>query len=103
MSYKGSRGIDGYFVYVVPPLEGLWWQQGNDGINYSRKDTLEVISMTRPPEVASHEVYPWAVREASEKKKEDFSKVEFSGIQRGFACSVCISGLMTRNRVRLKR
>ncbi|MCD8074646.1 MAG: GyrI-like domain-containing protein [Lachnospiraceae bacterium] len=89
MSYKGSRSIDGYFAYVVPPLEGVWWQQENDGIDYSRKDTFEWISMIRLPEFVTEEVFQWAVREASEKKKEDFSKVEFFRYSEGL-CVQCM-------------
>ncbi|MCC8050165.1 MAG: GyrI-like domain-containing protein [Clostridiales bacterium] len=89
MSYKDSRSIDGYFAYVVPPLEGLWWQQENDGIDYSRKDTFEWISMIRLPEFVTEEVFQWAVREASEKKKEDFSKVEFFRYSEGL-CVQCM-------------
>lgn len=89
MSYKGSRSIDGYFAYVVPPLEGLWWQQGHDGIDYARKYTFEWISMIRLPEFVTEEVFQWAVREASEKKKEDFSKVEFFRYSEGL-CIQCM-------------
>ena len=49
MSYKGTHQIDGYFSYVVPPLEGLWWQEGIDGIDYSRKEDFQWISMIRLP------------------------------------------------------
>ena len=53
MSKKGDHQIDGYFDYVVPPLEGLWWQDGMDGadgIDYARKGDLQWISMIRLPD-----------------------------------------------------
>ena len=40
MSYKGDHKIDSYFEYVVPPLEGFWWQDGIDGVDYSDKSSL---------------------------------------------------------------
>ena len=76
MSYKGEHKIDGYFPYVVPPLEGLWYQDGSDGdIDYSRKQDLRWVSMIRLPEFVTRDEFDWAVREATERKKTDFSKV----------------------------
>lgn len=77
MSYKGSHKIDGYFEYVVPPLEGFWWQNGVDGIDYSRKDSFNWISVIRLPDFVTREEFDWAVGEATQKKKRDFSKAEF--------------------------
>ena len=77
MSYKGSHKIDGYFEYVVPPLEGLWHQEGVDGVDYAHKECFEWTSMIRLPEFVTREEFDWAVREATAKKKKDFSKVEF--------------------------
>lgn len=89
MSYKGSHKIDGYFEYVVPPLEGLWWQQGVAGIDYGKKETFQWISMIRLPEFVTREVFEWAVTEASEKKKTDFSKAEFLTLHEGL-CVQCM-------------
>ena len=89
MSYKGGKEIEGYFSYVVPPLEGLWWQQDVEGIDYAHKESFEWISMIRLPEFATKEVFDWAVREASEKKKSDFSKVEFFTYREGL-CVQCM-------------
>ena len=77
MSKKGNRRIEGYFDYVVPPLEGLWWQEGVEGIDYAQKENFQWISMIRLPEFVTKEEFDWAVKEAAEKKKMDFSKVEF--------------------------
>ena len=89
MSYKGSRDIEGYFSYVVPPLEGLWWQDGVCGVDYGRKEDFQWISMIRLPEFVTEEVFQWAVREAEAKKKTDFSKAEFLTFEEG-RCVQCM-------------
>ena len=89
MSYKGSHKIDGYFEYVVPPLEGLWWMDGIDGIDYDKKDQFRWISIIRLPDFVKKEDFDWAVAEASAKKKEDFSKVEFLTYEEGL-CVQCM-------------
>ena len=50
MSYKGSHKMEGYFPYVVPPLEGLWQQSGAKQIDYAHKENFEWISMIRLPD-----------------------------------------------------
>ena len=77
MSYKGDYKIDGYFEYVVPPLEGFWWQDGIDGMDYNRKDDMNFISVIRLPDFVTKKDFDWAIEEATKKKKKDFSKVEF--------------------------
>ena len=77
MSYKGSYKIEGYFDYVVPPLEGLWWQPGVNGVDYRNKDSFHWISLIRLPDFVTKKDFEWAIAEAAKKKKEDFSKVEF--------------------------
>ena len=77
MSKMGKHKLEGYFDYVVPPLEGLWWQEGVHGVDYSRKEDFQWISLIRLPEFVTKEVFEWAVREATEKKQRDFSAVEF--------------------------
>lgn len=90
MSYKGTHQIKGYFPYVVPPLEGLWHQKGSvSGFDYSRKSDLCWISMIRLPEFVTKDVFDWAVKEASEKKKTDFSSVEFFTYNEGL-CVQCM-------------
>jgi len=90
MSYKGSHKIQGYFEYVVPPLEGLWWQEGKtDGIDYTQKDQFHFISMMRLPDFVTKEEFDWAIQEATQKKKKDFSKVEFLTYDEG-ACVQCM-------------
>lgn len=89
MSYKGSHRIEGYFPYVVPPLEGLWWQDGITGIDYSHKENFRWISMIRLPEFVTKEEFDWAVREAEEKKQTDFSPAEFFTYHEGL-CVQCM-------------
>lgn len=89
MSDKGHHKINGYFSYVVPPLEGLWQQSGCDRIDYSRKEDFEWISMIRLPEFVTREEFDWAIREAAQKKQSDFSKVEFFSYREGL-CVQCM-------------
>ena len=77
MSKKGDRQIEGYFDYVVPPLEGFWWQEGVEGVDYAHKENFHWISVIRLPDFVTREDFDWAVKEAERKKKTDFSKVEF--------------------------
>ncbi len=83
MSKMGSRQIEGYFDYVVPPLEGFWWQEGTAGIDYSRKEDFQWISVIRLPDFVKQEDFRWAVEEARRKKGQDFSKVEFLTVEEG--------------------
>ena len=88
MSKKGGRQIEGYFDYVVPPLEGLWWSE-NGEVNYAHKEAFHFISMIRLPEFVTRADFDWAVAEATRKKKTDFSKVEFFHYEEG-RCVQCM-------------
>ncbi len=77
MSKKGEHKILGYFDFVVPPLEGLWWMRDDSKIDYSHKENFSWISMIRLPDFVTPKELDWAVKTASEKKKKDFSKVKF--------------------------
>lgn len=88
MSNKGGRQIEGYFDYVVPPLEGLWWSE-NGEVNYAHKEAFHFISMIRLPEFVTRADFDWAVAEATCKKKTDFSKVEFFHYEEG-RCVQCM-------------
>jgi hypothetical protein len=89
MSYKTSHKIEGYFQYVVPPLEGFWWQDGIDGLDYNKKEDMEFISMIRLPDFVTKEEFDWAISEAKNKKKQDFSKVEYLIYDEGL-CVQCM-------------
>lgn len=88
MSYKGSYKIKGYFEYVVPPLEGLWYQEGIDGMDYSKKDKFNWISIIRLPDFVTKEDFDWAISEATKKKKQDYSKVEFFTYDEGLCVQI---------------
>ena len=89
MSYKGTHKIEGYFQYVVPPLEGFWWQDNVIGIDYSQKEKFQWIAVIRLPDFVTKEEFGWAVEEATKKKKEDFSKVEYFAYEEGM-CVQCM-------------
>ncbi len=89
MSQKGSHQIEGYFDYVVPPLEGFWKQEGVLGVDYAHKESFEWISVIRLPDFVTKEDFDWAVEEATKKKKQDFSKVEFFPYDEGL-CVQCL-------------
>lgn len=77
MSKKSSHKIKGYFDYVVPPLEGFWWQDGVDGIDYAHKENFNWISVIRLPDFVTEDDFRWAVNEAAEKKNRIFLKWNF--------------------------
>ena len=83
MSYKTDRRIEGFFEYVVPPLEGFWWQDGVDGIDYKNKASFRWISVIRLPDFVTEEDFRWAVETAQNKKKLDCSSAEFLTIDEG--------------------
>ena len=89
MSKKGSRQIEGFFDYVVPPLEGFWWQDGVSGVDYARKEKFNWISVIRLPDFVTKADFDWAIEEATRKKKTDFSKVEFMQVDEGL-CVQCM-------------
>ena len=89
MSKMGDRRIEGYYDYVVPPLEGFWWQDGVVGIDCARKQAFEWISVIRLPDFVTEDDVAWAVREAAAKKKQDFSRVEFFTYDEGL-CVQCM-------------
>ncbi|MBO7372713.1 MAG: GyrI-like domain-containing protein [Oscillospiraceae bacterium] len=89
MSKKGDHRIDGYFDYVVPPLEGFWWQDGVTEIDYAHKEDFKWISVIRLPDFVTRDEFAWAVEEATRKKKTDFSKAEFLTYDEGM-CVQCM-------------
>ena len=83
MSYKTDRKIEGFFEYVVPPLEGFWWQEGVEGVDYSDKSAFHWISVIRLPDFVTRVDFEWAVQTAAAKKKMDCSSAEFLTIEEG--------------------
>lgn len=88
MSYKTDYKIEGFFEYVVPPLEGFWWQDGINGVDYGNKDGFNWISLIRLPDFISEKDFSWAVKTASTKKKIDCSKAEFFSVEEGLCVQV---------------
>ena len=88
MSYKTDRRIEGFFDYVVPPLEGFWWQDGVKGIDYDKKDRFNWISVIRLPDFIKKDDFEWAVKTAAEKKKIDCSSAEFITVNEGICVQI---------------
>lgn len=88
MSYKGDYEIEGFFDYVVPPLEGFWWQDDVDGVDYTDKSSFKWISVIRLPDFVKKEDFDWAVLEASRKKKMDCSRAEFYTVEEGLCVQI---------------
>lgn len=88
MSYKTDYKIEGFFEYVVPPLEGFWWQENVSGVDYGNKDSFNWISVIRLPNFITKTDFEWAVENASKKKKLDCSKAEFITIDEGLCVQI---------------
>lgn len=88
MSYKTDYKIEGFFEYVVPPLEGFWWQDNIDGINYTDKASFNWISVIRLPDFITQKDFEWAVETATKKKKLDCSSAEFMTINEGLCIQI---------------
>lgn len=88
MSYKTDYRIEGFYEYVVPPLEGFWWQEGIDGVDYSDKSAFCWISVIRLPEFVTKKDFDWAVETAAKKKKLDCSNAEFLTIDEGLCVQI---------------
>lgn len=88
MSYKSDYKIEGFFEYVVPPLEGFWWQDNVDGVDYSDKSTFHWISVIRLPDFVTQEDFNWAVQTATKKKKLDCSSAEFLTVDEGLCVQI---------------
>ncbi|MGD1817145.1 MAG: GyrI-like domain-containing protein [Pleomorphochaeta sp.] len=88
MSYKTDYKIDGFFQYVVPPLEGFWWQEGIKGVDLSNKATFNWISVIRLPDFITKKDFNWAIDLATKKKKIDCSKAEFLTLDEGLCVQI---------------
>lgn len=88
MSYKTEHKIEGFFEYVVPPLEGFWWQDGIAGVDYSKKSAFHWISVIRLPDFVTKADLAWAVDTASKKKHIDCSSAEFLTVEEGLCVQI---------------
>lgn len=88
MSYKTDHKMEGFFEYVVPPLEGFWWQDGVDGADYSDKSSFHWISVIRLPDFVEEIDFEWAKETAAKKKKLDCSSAEFFTVDEGLCVQI---------------
>ncbi len=88
MSYKTDHKIEGFYEYVVPPLEGFWWQDDVDGVDYTDKNSFHWISVIRLPDFVTQKDFDWAVETATKKKKLDCSTAEFLTIDEGLCVQI---------------
>ena len=98
MSPKSGYAIAGFFDYVVPPLEGFWWQEAAK-ISLRDKSAFHWISVLRLPDFVRREDFEWAVRTAERKKKLDCSRQNFCGWRRGCARRFCTPAALTASRI----
>jgi hypothetical protein len=92
MSCKMGYRIEGFYEYVVPPLEGFWWQEGVTGVDYADKSTFHWISVIRLPDFVTEKDFRWAVETASQKKKLDCSAAEFLTVEEGLCVQIMHRG-----------
>ena len=92
MSYKTDHKIEGFFDYVVPPLEGLWWQEEGSDTDYTDKSSFQWISLIRLPDFVKEEDLQWAKETASRKKKLDCSLAEFFTLEEGLCVQIMHTG-----------
>ena len=92
MSYKTDYRIEGFYEYVVPPLEGFWWQEGVRGVDYAHKEAFHWISVIRVPDFVTEKDFRWAVETAAKKKKLDCSAAEFLTIEEGLCVQILHQG-----------
>ena len=88
MSYKTNYKIDGFFEYVVPPLEGFWWQNHTDRIDYTDKSSFNWISVIRLPDFITKKDFDWAVETAQKKKNIDCTSAEFLTLEEGLCVQI---------------
>ena len=92
MSYKTDYRIEGFYDYVVPPLEGFWRQEGIRGVDYGNKAAFRWISVIRLPDFVTEKDFAWAVETAAKKKKLDCSAAEFLTVDEGLCVQILHEG-----------
>ena len=92
MSYKTDYRIEGFYEYVVPPLEGFWRQEGVAGVDYADKASFRWISVIRLPDFVTEADLRWAAETAAKKKKLDCSAVEFLTMDEGLCVQILHQG-----------
>lgn len=102
MSYKTEYKIKGFYEYVVPPLEGFWWQEDKENVDYLHKEKFHWISVIRLPDFISKKDFDWAVERVSIKKKVDCSKVEFFTFEEGLCIQMMHHGSFDEEETTIK-
>ena len=92
MSKKGENMLKGYFDYVVPPLEGLWWLNTKEIFPIKDKSKFNWISLLRLPDFVTKDIFEWAIVEANRKKKIDTQKAQYLKIKEGLCVQILHTG-----------
>lgn len=95
MSKMNGTQPEGYFEYVVPPFEGLWWVEagGFDGMKITDKDKLCWISMIRQPDFVTEAVFEQAKVNLKKKKPDlETAKASFRTFEEGLCAQVMHTG-----------
>lgn len=100
MSYRSDYKIEGFFEYVVPPLEGFWWQEGIKGMDYSRKDLLKFISLIRLPDFVTKKILNGQLKQRQKRKNLIFQVLNFLVMMKDYVFNVCILGRMITSQKR---
>ncbi|MCM1578275.1 MAG: GyrI-like domain-containing protein [Ruminococcus sp.] len=105
MSKKGGEPIEGYFDYVVPPLEGLWTAEDGKPIeNAADKSGFCWRSMIRQPEFVTEEVFLWAKNTLKKKKPSlDVSKAVFFKFDEGLCAQAMHKGSYDNERETIEK
>ena len=88
MSKLGDHRMEGFFDFVVPPLEGFWQQEGGGAFDPARKDALRWICVIRVPDFVTEAECAWAAEEAGRKKRLDCTGAELLTIEEGLCVQI---------------
>lgn len=92
MSYKTDYRIEGFFEYVVPPLEGLWWTDNTITNDFTDKSAFRWIAMIRLPDFVEEVDVEWAKREVLCKKGLDCSSLYYMSFEEGLCSQIMHTG-----------
>ena len=90
MSCKTDYKIEGFFEYVVPPLEGFWWQDDAVGVDYTNKSAFNWISVIRLPDFISKADFNWAVEQQRKRRNSIVRQQSFLRLMKDYVFKLCI-------------
>lgn len=92
MSKKKGNQPKGYFEYVVPPLEGLWWiEEGN--FSFFERENWKWTLMIRQPDFVDETVFKWACQELKAKKSNlNIEKIRLEQFEEGLSAQIMHKG-----------